>query len=356
MADSYPALLFALVSGYGDARRRARACGMVAEGVQLREVAEALGLPWWLRRLPASAFATPIPAFPADADFAQRIANFLPVDPDEAAHWVSSVGIAATAAGPEYALWIARQSRLAQLKGDTALLMGAWAWFGQSPGSLGHRLLRKPWCCEMSLRRAAEELALWRSRLRLVDTLGLGLQDSWLTEGSAAGLQFVALRTVEDFLVESEVMENCLDQYADQLRTGHTTVFSVRRGNRRIACLEIGMHEQECTMPAIIQLRAARNRRAAPDIWQATFAWLGSQRLTSRPRRTPSTALHRSAARQQLWQPFLQHIAGTDIEGEMRRIIMVPARGAPGPSSTPARVIRRDIEALCGSDALAEER
>lgn len=355
LADSFPALLFALVSGYADPRRRARGCGMVAEGAPLRQVAEAIGLPLWLRRLPASAFASPIPPLPCDADFVQRISNLLPGDPDEAAHWLASVGIAVTAAGPEYALWIARQSRLGQLKGDTALLMGAWAWFSQLPGGLGHRLLRKPWCCDMSLRRAAEELALWRSRLRLVDALGLGLQDCWLAEGSAGGLQFVALRTVEDFLVESEVMENCLDQYADQLRTGRTTVFSVRRGQRRIACLEIGMHDQECSMPAIIQLRAARNRRAAPDVWQATFAWLGGQRLPARPRRTPSMALHRSAARQKLWQPFLQHVAGTDLEGEIRRVVMVPARGAPSPASMPASSIRNDIEALCDAEGWAVE-
>jgi hypothetical protein len=98
-------------------------------------------------------------------------------------------------------------------------------------------------------------------------------------DGKAAGFDFVALRTVEDFVAESEALENCLDQYADQLHTGLTAVFSIRKGARRVACVEIGLHDEEVSMPNIVQLRAARNRRAPPEIWQATYSWIGGQRL-----------------------------------------------------------------------------
>ena len=99
------------------------------------------------------------------------------------------------------------------------------------------------------------------------------------SDGAAAGYNFVALRTVDDFVTESEALDNCLDQYADHLRAGATAVFSIRKNARSVACVEIGLHEAEVTMPTVVQLRAARNRRAPPEVWQATYAWIGSQRL-----------------------------------------------------------------------------
>lgn len=52
LADAFPALLFALATGYGDATARMRAVQMILQGAPLKDVALALGLPWWLRKLP----------------------------------------------------------------------------------------------------------------------------------------------------------------------------------------------------------------------------------------------------------------------------------------------------------------
>ena len=71
----------------------------------------------------------------------------------------------------------------------------------------------------MSFKRAREELAAWRQRLRLIECLGPGIESPWLADGTASGFDFVALRTVDDFIAESEALENCLDQYADQLHS-----------------------------------------------------------------------------------------------------------------------------------------
>ena len=207
--------------------------------------------------------------------------------------------------------------------------MAAWAWFSGQPGLAGHRFLRRPWTAEMSFKRAREELAAWRQRLRLVESLGPGIERTWLADGPASGFDFVALRTVDDFIAESEALENCLDQYADQLHTGLTAVFSIRKGARRVACVEIGLHEEEVTMPTIVQLRAARNRRAPPEVWQATFSWLGSQRLEPlSPLRHAPKPMKRIEARRKLWSPYLQMLAGTRYELAFRRAVSRAARPA----------------------------
>src|SRR5689334_15581976 len=60
LADSFPGLLFALASNYATAARRERAFDLVCDGASLREACDVLGLPWWLRKVPAHAFVAPL--------------------------------------------------------------------------------------------------------------------------------------------------------------------------------------------------------------------------------------------------------------------------------------------------------
>ena len=330
LADTFPGLLFALVSRYGTAEQRERAFDLVCAGEPLREVADALGLAWWLRRLPAHAFTDPLPAFPLDRDFCLHISNLIPRDERLLPVWLARVSHAFEAGDLAYTLWIARQHELAGPPEELFAFMAAWAWFSGRPGLLGHRLLRRPWTPEMSFKRAREELGAWRQRLRLIECLGPGIESPWLADGTAAGFDFVALRTVEDFITESEALENCLDQYADQLHSGLTAVFSIRKGARHIACVEIGLHHEEVSMPNVVQLRAARNRRAPPEIWQATYSWLGSQRLVPlSPLRHAPKPMLRIEARRQLWSPYLEVIEGSRHAGPFRRMVFQQMR-TPG--------------------------
>ena len=327
LADSFPALLFALVSGYATGEQRERACELVCQGSRLREAADTLELAWWLRKLPAPAFTAPLPRFPRDPEFAFRISNLVPHDERMAPTWLARVGHAFEAGGRDFALWIARQPDLTTPPDEQFTFLAAWAWYSGRPGLLGNRMLRKPWSPDMSFKRAREELAAWRQRLRLVECLGFGIDSPWLADGAALGFDFVALRTVDDFIAESEALENCLDQYADQLHTGLTTVFSIRKGARRLACVEVGPHDEEASMPAIVQRRAARNRRAPPDVWQATFAWLGGQRLEplSPDLHTPKP-MKRAEARRQLWRPYLEFLEGTHYAQIFKDAVLASTR------------------------------
>lgn len=342
LADSFPGLLFALATGYATAAERRRALALLAAGAPLREAADAVGLAWWLRKLPPQAFVEPLSPLPADPDFAFRITNLIPSEPRLTSAWLTRVTHAHEACGTPYALWLARQADLSTLADDLYALMAAWAWFSSRSGHLGTRLLRRSWSSDMSFKRAREEVAVWRQRLRLIECLGPGIETPWLADGTAGGFAFVALRTVDDFVAESEALDNCLDQYADQLRTGLTAVFSVRRGARSVACIEIGLHEAEVTMPTVVQLRAARNRRAPPEVWQAAYAWLGGQRLEplSPERHTPKRT-KRAEARRQLWGPYLAFLAGTRHEKPFQQLVLErPSTRRPAPIGRRAQARR----------------
>ncbi len=312
LADSFPALLFAIVTGYSTAVRRRQAVQLVIDGAPLRLAGEAIGLAWWTRRLPSQAFFEPLRSLPDDPAFSERIASFLPTAPDQARTWLWTVSHAAAGCHPNFALWAASWASRQRKTFDAVVgreqfrYMTAWAWHADQSQKPAASLLRRPWTPQTGLRRALDELTNWRRRLRLAMCLDDASTSAWIDDGEALGYQFVALRTPVDFITESEAMDNCLDQFADRLEAGRSRVYSVRKEGRPVADLEIVADELEAGMPTVHQLRGPRNRRAAPEIWRATYAWLGASSL--RPLGW-SPATHTATVQRRLarnyWQPYL---------------------------------------------------
>lgn len=316
LAVTFPALLFALATGFGGARKRARALRLIENGEPLREVADTLGLPWWTRRLPAGAFVDTLDAIPLDVEVARRIATEIPVDARIARLWLWGVCYGYHACGAEFATWVARilarhSSTFVGSKGeDRFSLLAAWAWHSNAPDTPGHRIMRRPWSSAMGLRRALEEAGVWQQRVALVLSLEAGNSDDWIKEGEALGFEFVALKTPQEFISESETMVNCLDQYSERLEAGFSSIYSVRKNGRTVADVEIGRHAQEVTMPSILQLRGRRNRRAPAEVWRAAYAWLGAQPLKARYR-SGGDQVEPDLARQKrvdFWKPYLKAI------------------------------------------------
>ena len=95
-------------------------------------------------------------------------------------------------------------------------------------------------------------------------------------------------------------------------------------------------------MPTIVQLRGTRNRRAPPEVWQATFGWLGSQRLEPlSPQRHAPTPIKRMEARRHLWRPYLLYLTGSRHEPAFRRTAFQPVR-MPSHDARPT-ILRRPL-------------
>ncbi len=287
LADSFPALLFALATKYGSETRRRSALAAVVEGMPLREAAGRIGLPMWLRKLPPAALQAPLTEPPADPALAARLVSLIPPQPAAAAAWLERVSIAHHTRRPGLALWVAQQYRAAlpAPHAETFLTVLAWAWFsGATTDCRAAALLTTRWSPTIGVPRAAKEAQLWRERLALDVCLGPGLTDCWLAEGTSAGYDFVALRTADDFIAEALAMDNCLDRYTDRLEGRTARIFSIRAEGRSVADIEIAVHDREPGHPAIAQLRGPRNRRAPLDVWQAAYAWLGAQPPCASPK------------------------------------------------------------------------
>ncbi|CAM9888563.1 unnamed protein product, partial [Phaeothamnion confervicola] len=135
LAESFPALLFALATGFGSDAARIATLDAVETGVSLKEAAARIGLPMWLRKLPASAFVNPIVSPPRDPALAERLVSLIPAQPAAAAAWLERILIAHHCGRPDLALWVAQQFRTAKPVAQGSAFLGvlAWAWYSGRP-------------------------------------------------------------------------------------------------------------------------------------------------------------------------------------------------------------------------------
>lgn len=309
LIDSFPALLVALVSDFGSRSAREKAFDVVISGGTLKSAANALGLPLWLKKMPAEAFSHPLHTLPSETEFTAKIANFLPERRSKSSGWLEQVSAASECCDGVFALWVAKHcgSVAASRRKLLFCAMAAWAWHCKQPHTTGYRLIEKPWSSKMGLRRATEELIRWRRRADLACVIGDGIEDAWLSGGSQNGFEFVALLTLDDFIDESRAMNNCLDQYAERLSTGLVRIFSIRSDGRPIADIEVGPVSEETGTPSIVQMKGPSNRRAPLKVWQAAQAWLRSQpieNIKSQPGHVRST----DDKLPPFWQPYWESL------------------------------------------------
>jgi hypothetical protein len=332
LAESFPALLFAMATGFPTANRALdpeHAHALLRAAGSLRGAADALGLAWWTRKLPAMALVDPLPVFPLDDEFSRRMASLVPADPHHCALWFRAVCEAQLAGGRHYALWMARHGStlIGTLPEARRQRLSAWVWMCWHPGQPGHALIRRPWSLEIGIKRVMDEFAVWSNRITLAETMSPAAP--WIAASVVHGYGFRLLSTVDDFIMAAGLLDNCLEQYADRLSTGTCAVALITEGCRAIGCLEIGQHDVETAMPQIVQLRGFKNQRVAAPVWQAAYAWLGAATLQPITRQTfAPTPSERQAIRERFWGTYLAELGaqpgGWPVAERARRALMAP--------------------------------
>jgi hypothetical protein len=329
LIESFPALLFALATGYGDCRARDCAIERLNAGASLSLSAEALGLPLWTRKIPAAALTDPFPALPIDSDFCRRMANLVPHDVTQCAQWLQLVNEALLAGGRQYVLWAARHgvALTGTLSEHQQRLLHAWVWMAWHPGTFGHALIRRPWSPDLGIKRVMDEYGVFVQRLCLADALGPGHGKLFVADATVHGLSFEMLQSAFAFIQAADSLDNCLEQYGERLRRGTCAVAVIRDAGQPVACVEIGPHPAEASMPTIVQLRMAKNKRASAPLWRAAYAWLSSCDACPLTCDTfMPTVADRLDTRHRLWGGYLAdlaaHAGGRPIADRARHALM----------------------------------
>jgi hypothetical protein len=91
------------------------------------------------------------------------------------------------------------------------------------------------------------------------------------------GFGFHALQTREDIFIEGDRMHHCVRTYADRVAKGHSRLYSVRRGDQRIATLElwpVGSLPNSQTPYVLAQLKGPCNAKPPAVVAAAVTAFV----------------------------------------------------------------------------------
>ncbi len=333
LAVVFPGAVYALAVRRGPAAQRLKALTLVEQGAALKEVARALELPLWLKKLPPEAFAGQLGSLPLSESFARRISARMPQSVAESPFWLASVAFAHEAAHEDFAVWLAEQPVFAEpgVPQRVFAILAAYAWFSGAVLTRGHSLIVVPWRPEIAFDTAVCAAKSWLNRMRLVMQLQPGvITDPWLESGTVRGFTITPLVEQRSLLDESHAMQNCADQYADRLARDKCRLFSIARDKVHIATMEIGPHPRETGVLSIVQLKGRHNMPAPIDVWQAAHVWLGEQQGL---RRLPSLMFPD--------RPF-----DAEVWGQLMQPYRAAKAGAPwiGSAATQAMLAQCDVD------------
>jgi hypothetical protein len=307
LTRSFPALAVALTH----APDPAPLIVLVVAGDPLAAIAEAAGVPLWLKKLPPECFFGALPPLPDSPDFVRQIANHLPRHRVNAKPWLEAVALGAYWGNEEIAVWLGREvSRLKQrvrvLDRQQVRRIALWAWFSRAPGTRANTLIEKPFHPTMNMATAQRWARQWIETIDLHLNLGDGaLADMWLNPATVDGYDFVPLATAADLLAEAQAMDNCLRTYGCALKHNTSRLWSMRRGGERVATLRLTRNRDE-PLPNLYEIRLPGNAIAPADLWWVAHRWLARHDL----RRVPDdcfpwgSAPLDAAIWRQIWRPW----------------------------------------------------
>lgn len=321
---AWPAAAYALAIGRGSVAERGVAVRLVKEGAGLREVAEALALPAWTRKLAPEAFRQGFGALPASALAARQLPSLAPDGAEAAACWFEWVAAAQHVGGEAAALWAARQRALLTARRPEPVLMapiGAWIWLSDRPERGAARAIERGWGPQVSLKAACRETAGWLERLIEVHARKARREPergAWFKPQNVAGFKISPRRTPEELLREGEIMNHCVGTYAGLVQKGVCLIYSVRRGGAPVATVEIRARPDGSGRGEIVQLQGPSNTPVDSKTRRAVETWLKRQGPCPLRAQGAPRAAEIDAAR---WSALVAPLRAADVGGDVFRAL-----------------------------------
>ncbi|MEM8627369.1 MAG: hypothetical protein AAGF32_05465, partial [Pseudomonadota bacterium] len=157
---SFPAAAVELVLETRAVDRRRAGLAILDAGGSLRDVATALELSPWLRRIPPEVLSEVDPRLPVGEEGQKLLAQKLPTGPGEADAFFTLVRGALQRGDERFALWLAKVVRnwgKGRAYGERGLApLAAFAFFSQHSEGEAGRLITRRWTAKMKLESAVQ--------------------------------------------------------------------------------------------------------------------------------------------------------------------------------------------------------
>ena len=263
-----------------DASEEARA--MVLRGAKLREVAGAVGLPMYYRRVEprASSFAI--------ENLTSEELDHLPNGTRAQTAWFSLMSIAErerqnprTGAAQEPSArilkWTAKNAVHfgVDWRSSKAAFLNLNDWMQACEHNSNPNLIRRPFSPDMSLATVRELSDEWHYAVAMADHRSDAVfPEPWLPEQTVKGYHFVPLRTPEELFIEGRKMHNCLATYVERITGLETFIYSIRKDDESVAVLSLNHRTNGGELPVLGSLREIAGPCNAPvgkDVRQAAI-------------------------------------------------------------------------------------
>ncbi|MBT9290703.1 hypothetical protein [Prosthecodimorpha staleyi] len=307
LAVSFPALLFALAHPRRGLDVRP-ALNTVLAGAPLADIAAALGVPMWLRRLQPSMFRAPLPALPDGPLLRHRIVNHLPRRAKSAAQWLETVAEAARWGEPDFVVWCAREAPTGAKPGEHDIsYLALWHFFSQRPETQAGGCVDRRWGEAIGWDAAVTAARSFRMTVMTKVLLGdIPIADPWLQPATVGDFKFLPLLSAAAIIEEASVMDNCVRGLAGSVAWNRYRVWSVHRNGERLATIGFGTTSLH-PFVFIDQVKAKSNRRPDPEVLAAVHGWFEGLQQIRRDtwgKRSPEVNAERPKVWRALWRPY----------------------------------------------------
>jgi PcfJ-like protein len=266
LAESFPFLayhVFCKLSG----QERDQAIAMVEDGAKLRDVAQLCGLPMRLRKIKPGAANYAPTALINRPELLDRMPSLLP----QQRRWLEDIPFDLLEhPDADYVAWVARN--WAQFDGRREIEnIGDWA---RSKYQMG-----RPFMPTMSVHTVRQLSAQWHEDVEQMKHGNKPFPEPWFAaETLVSGEDMVPITNSKELTDEGRAMHNCVATYADKIIRGSVYIYSLRKGDQRIATIEL---RREASGRVVFgQIRGPCNApvKTSPGI----FRWLASQNALAR--------------------------------------------------------------------------
>ncbi len=242
LLTSFPAAAVALASARSASHNHTLALALVEDGASLRRIADALGLPHWLRRLPPEAIGAELPQRallpPDDETFGRKILNALPSAFPADHSWLDMIALARSRCDDEFAVWLSASSGDAAVSSARVCVLAAYAWFSNQPALHQHGRITRRWTSRSPFACALTSARLWLAHILLKLRAEDRVAAPAVQAIDFAGFRFEPLETAEALAAEGRAMRHCVGDYATKVALGVSHIYGMRKAGRRVATVE----------------------------------------------------------------------------------------------------------------------
>jgi hypothetical protein len=100
----------------------------------------------------------------------------------------------------------------------------------------------------------------------------------WLPSGDANGYSIVPLDSAEELWKEGRALHHCVSSYDEKVANGACYIYSVRKGDERIATVELVKIEGKVRP---VQIRGRCNVQPPKEVRAAVMKWLSERKLAA---------------------------------------------------------------------------